>query len=129
MRKMSGFIGIAVVAAGLLFTPQALAYNQTITVYATVLPQRVLYIDESGTIVRVAGNTIDNIEPVAYDKNNQPVTITDSIMQQYQRFLMSHGNHLEASKVYTVNPIVVDTSANNQTISLQSTPIRLTLNL
>jgi hypothetical protein len=129
MRKVSGFIGIAIVAAGLLFAPRALAYNQTITVYATVLPQRVMYVDESGNIIKVAGNTTENIEPVAYDKNNQPVTITESIMQQYQRFLMSHGNRLEASKVYDVNPIVVDTSANNQTISLQSTPIRLTLNL
>jgi len=103
----------------------ALAFNQRITVYAQVLPQRVIYLDVSGNITKVAGNTVDNIEPQIIDKDNQPVPATERIQQQYLRFLESYGNHLEASKVYSVNPIAISLAPNTQTIRVSSPNLTL----
>lgn len=99
-------------------TVPAAAYNQRITVYAVVPPQRVVFIDEAGSIYKIAGNTSDNIEPKVLDGRNQPTEMTDAIMKQYQNFLQLHGGRLEAGKIYNVNPVSVDTSVNEQTIGL-----------
>jgi hypothetical protein len=125
MGKKFCLVGLLFIIAGTVAAPAAMAYNQTITVYATVLPQRVVHIDGSGNITRVAGNTADNIEPRVTDENNHPSAITDSIRQQYQRFLESHGNHLEAGKIYTVNPVSISPAPNTQVIEINSTNLTL----
>jgi hypothetical protein len=104
-------------------------FNHTITAYAVVPEQRAVYLDPSGNIIKIAGNTAKNIPPQVYDSTNHLINITDSITQQYQRFLKSHGNHLAAGQIYAVNPIIVDTTANNQTIGIGASYRALTLTL
>ena len=104
---------------GFLAMPAAASaqqYNQRITVYAVVLEQRVIYLDESGNIIKIAGNTAKNISPSVLDSNNQAVPMTTKVQNQYDNFLAQHGGHLQASKIYNLNPLSVNLSSNTQVI-------------
>jgi hypothetical protein len=108
----------AVSALSLGGRAQAQEYNHVITVYATVAEQRAVYVDASGSIYKVAGNTTRNITPQVFTADNKLIDMTDGIMRQYQSFLDSHGGNLAAGKIYNVNPIVVNTAPNLVTIRL-----------
>jgi hypothetical protein len=115
------FILIGVLAP----TGGALAFNQRITVYASVSEMRYIYLDKSGLITKVGGNTSQNIEPQVFDENNHVVAMTDSVMQQYQQFLDDHNGKLEASKIYYINPVSVNNHPNTQTIKIESASLTL----
>ncbi len=119
-------MGVRVLAAiavfmGMITAPAgALAYNQRIIVYASVAPQRAIYVNEEGFITKVAGNTSENIEPRVAGKSNETLTMTESISRQYQSFLDEHKGRLEAGKEYKVNPVTVDTTPNTQDILIDT---------
>ena len=113
------FVCLLLVLAGfLVLAPTASAYNQRITVYAVVPQLRAIYLNELGSVIKIVGNTSDNIEPTVYDTQNHLVPMNDSIKIQYERFMVSHGWHLKAGQSYDVNPIFENTDVNNQTISI-----------
>lgn len=112
-RVLFVILGFGIV---LIQAAPALAFNTQLTVYASVPEQRIIYIDESGIIYKIAGNTKNNISPIIYDYKNQPIAITDAIQKQYDSFLSLHHGRLEASKIYKVNPITVNNTADSQTI-------------
>jgi len=106
---------------GFLAMPAAASaqqYNQRITVYAVVLEQRVIYLDESGNIIKIAGNTAKNVTPTVLDSNNKAVAMTAAVQDQYDNFLKQHDGHLQASKIYTVNPLSVNLASNTQIIEV-----------
>jgi hypothetical protein len=128
MGKKFLFFGVLLLGLLISSTP-ALAYNQQLTVYASVPPMRAVYLNADGNIIKVAGNTSGSVTPQVYNDKSQLVSLTDSIQTQYQQFLQSHSGHLEAGKTYNVNPITVNIQLNDQTIKLDTTPIRLSLSL
>lgn len=111
---------LAACAVALWLPASAMAFNQRITVYASVPQMRYIYVNKDGIITKIAGNTSNNIEPKVVDENNQPLTMTESIKQQYQQFLKSHNWHLEASKIYKVNPLRVNEEISQQKIEVAS---------
>jgi hypothetical protein len=115
----AGFLGWLAIA------PAALAYNTQIKVTAAVPQMRIIYVDASGNIVKVAGNTAENITPKVYDVNNQEIALSDSINQQYQQFLANHDYHLQASKIYNINPLSVNLSSSPQVIEINSSNLSL----
>jgi len=90
------------VAFGLIFCPAALArtYNHTIIIYATVPKQRGIYVDKDWNIIRVAGNTSDNINPLVFSLDNRLLKMNQKIQKQYDEFLIQHDYHLIAGEVY-----------------------------
>jgi hypothetical protein len=116
--------GVILLAMGLLLGPGGRAsaqdYNHTITVYATVPEQRAVYLDASGNIIKVAGNTTRNITPQVFSADNKLIDMNDLIMSQYQVFLNQHHNHLAAGKIYEVNPLAVNTQPNQVTINVDA---------
>jgi uncharacterized RmlC-like cupin family protein len=123
---IAGFL----VLSGFVITPgSAWAFNQQITVYAAVPQMRNIYVDGAGIIIKIVGNTSQNIEPKVYDEHNQPVAMTGSISRQYQQFLNEHQGHIDAGKFYYINPVVIDNSINTQTIQVESNRKILSLSL
>jgi hypothetical protein len=115
------FVCLLLVLGGFLaIVPDAAAYNQRIIVYAVVPPLRAIYLNDSGTVIKVVGNTSDNIEPAVYNSQNLVVQMNESIKNQYDRFMASQAWHLKAGQAYEVNPIYVNTDMNNQTITIDS---------
>lgn len=117
---------------GLLSFPavaRAQGFNHTITVYAVVPEQRAIYLDQYGAVIKIAGNTDKNVPPQVYDSSNRKVPISPVIQEQYVKFLNKHNYRLAAGKVYKINPLRLDYSANSQTISLDTRPAVLTLSL
>jgi len=51
--------------------------------------------------------------------------MTSGIQTQYDAFLKRHNGHLQASKIYNLNPIAVDTSPNIQTINISGANLTL----
>jgi hypothetical protein len=127
-RFLLGFLAAPVLAV-LLFSSPALAFNQRITVYASVPMMRNIYVDQSGQIIKVVGNTSDNIEPRVYNELNKEIAMTDSVKNQYDQFLKQHAGHLEASKTYIVNPVMVIDAPNTQSITISPSPEKLSLSL
>ncbi|HET7528760.1 MAG TPA: hypothetical protein VFJ84_00840 [Candidatus Saccharimonadales bacterium] len=80
-------------------------YNRTITVYAYVPEMRGIYIDNSGKLIKVAGNTGRDITPQAFDASGKLIAMASSYMSQYQAFLAQHGGRLEAGKIYTIKRV------------------------
>ena len=110
-------IGLFVIGGLSAILPhQAYAFNQQITVYATVPQMRVIYINEYGYILNVGGNTTENIQPKVFDQHNNEVPMTAAIQKQYDRFLKLHNYSLEASVIYNLNPVTVNNQPNLQTI-------------
>jgi hypothetical protein len=125
---MGRLLPAALLLFGLLLMPSvasAQEYNHIITVYAVVPEQRVVYLDESGNLMKVAGNTDKNITPTVLDPNNKEVPITPAVQQQYDNFLKQHHNKLQASIVYNVNPIAVNLTPNTQTIDINTSYLTL----
>lgn len=106
-------------------TASAQEYNHIITVYAVVPEQRVIYLDGSGNIIRIAGNTTKNITPIILDSNNNEVAMTPDVQSRYDDFLKQHHDRLQASRIYEVNPVTVDNSPNTQSIGLNSENLSL----
>lgn len=105
-------------------------YNHVITVYASVPQQRGVYVDQAGNLIKVAGNTTANITPTVFTTDNKSLTMTDAIMNQYQQFLKQHQYHLEAGKIYVINPVTVNSQPNTETIKIPTAkPQPLTLSL
>ena len=100
-------------------------YNHKITVYAVVPELRVIYLDQSGNIIKIAGNTTANIVPTVLDSKNRPAALSPAIQDQYDNFLRLHGGRLQASKTYNVNPVSVNIAMNNLTIEVNSTHLSL----
>lgn len=118
-----GAVLLSVIFPALAGSASAQEYNHVITVYATVPQQRGIYIDKSGNIIKVAGNTSQNITPQVFDWNHQPVDMTAAIQSQYDAFLKAHDYHLTAGQSYTVSQIVtVSAQASSQTIQVSSAP-------
>jgi hypothetical protein len=121
--------GTLLLAAGLFFGNGAKAsaqeFNHVITVYATVAEQRAIYVDDSGNIFKIAGNTSKNITPQVYGADNRPIAMTDSITRQYQDFLKSHHNYLDASVTYDLTRMVVQTAMDNRSIQLDTSGLTL----
>lgn len=87
-----------------LSTVAAQTYNSQITVTAQVLPGRYIYLNESGVITKLAGNTSDNIAPAVIDSQNHKIAATDEVLATYQQVLDSHQGHLEAGRIYIISP-------------------------
>jgi hypothetical protein len=100
-------------------------YNHKITVYAVVPELRVIYLDQSGNIIKIAGNTTANIVPTVLDSKNRPAALSPAIQDQYDNFLRLHGGKLQASKTYNVNPVSVSTTTNSLTIEVSNTGLSL----
>lgn len=100
-------------------------YNHIITVYASVAEQRAIYLNESGNIIKIAGNTVKNLAPTVFDSNNKEIAMTPAVQSQYDNFLKQHGYHLEASKIYKLNPVTIDLTPNTQTIGVSNAGLSL----
>jgi hypothetical protein len=128
--RLRGIIAVFLTIAGFITAPgSALAFNQRITVYANVPEMRIIYVSDAGFITKVGGNTSNNIEPQVYNEKSQVIPMTDAINQQYQKFLDEHQGKLQASKIYEVNPVSVDTAVNTQSIKVEQQPVVLSLSL
>lgn len=124
-------IAAAILFATILVSPipaRAQEFNHTITVYAVVPEQRVIYLDQYGAIFKIGGNTPKNIPPKVYDSSNREVPMAPAIQTQYDAFLKLHDYHLAAGRIYTVNPLSVSNTPNSQTISLAN-PQKLALSI
>ena len=62
-----------------------------ISVTATVLPARYIYIDQTNKITSIAANTSSNIDPVVI-KAGQTVSETSSVAAQYQQIQAYYGS-------------------------------------
>lgn len=124
MGKKFLFLVFLLLGVFISSTP-ALAYNQQLTIYATVPPLRAIYVDAYGNIIKIGGNTSENIPPTVYDQKNQPVAMTSTIQDQYQQFLLMHGGRLQASKIYDVNPLTISLAPNTQKIMVNSPSLTL----
>ena len=120
---VSGFL----LALVLVFPNEARAqeYNHIITVYAVVPEQRVVYLDGSGNIIKVAGNTAKNVAPTVMNSSDKEVAMTPAVQEQYDDFLKLHDNHLQPSRIYEVNPVRVNNAANTQTIEIDNSNLSL----
>lgn len=126
MRRL--LISVVITVLTFIFaSPAALAFNQRINVYASVPPMRAVYVDDAGDLIKIAGNTSQNIEPTVYDQQNKQVQMTESIKSQYEQFLKSHDYKLEASKIYDINPVSVSILPNTETITVSASPDHLSL--
>lgn len=77
------------------------AIAQKITVVGIVPQMRLIYINSDGRLLRVVGNTDENVSPiVSMDPSNGPAKMTDAISDQYQRLLADHGGKLKAGVTY-----------------------------
>ncbi len=119
-----------VIALGLsyLFLPagaSAQTFNHTITVYATVPEQRAIYLDQYGAVIKIAGNTPNNIQPKVYDSSNHEVAISPAIQNEYDDFLKQHGGKLQAGATYRINPVKVSSVVESQDISVDLSGLRL----
>lgn len=116
------------VVAGFLSVPAAVSaqeYNHIITVYAIVPEQRAVYLDASGNIVKIAGNTTKNVTPMVIDSNNKVAPMTPAVQGQYDDFLSRHKNQLLAGKIYSVNPLTISPAPNTQVIEINAAPSTL----
>ncbi|MGH7156973.1 MAG: hypothetical protein ACREGG_02585 [Candidatus Saccharimonadales bacterium] len=99
-------LGVFLVLAGGLFyvVPTVLAdqvsISSTVTLTGIVLPGRYIYLDKSGDIYKVVGNTSQNITPTVLDSNNHIVNLGAKTNQQYQQLLAENGGHLQAGQTY-----------------------------
>lgn len=98
------FISGLIIAAGIFSPTGVLAFNQRLTVYASIAQQRGIYINSSGLIIKVAGNTSNNVQPMVFNEAGQTVAMTEPIQSQYQAFLKAHDYHLQAGETYLLNP-------------------------
>lgn len=121
--------GVVFLLTWLVSAPAVSAFNTRITVYASVPEMRAVYVNKAGYITKVAGNTPNNIQPRVYDENNQIIAMTDTINQQYQQFLQSHGGKLQASKIYEINPVSVSNLPNTQSVQVNGSQTHLALSL
>jgi len=122
------YIVVGFLLSAVLLLPgsaSAQEYNRMITVYAAVPEQRVIYLDDSGNIIKIAGNTARNITPAVLDSSGNKVVMTPAVQNRYDDFLREHKGHLQASKTYDVNPMTVDNSPNVQSIGLGGTDLSL----
>jgi len=118
---MGRFFGVVLLSFIPLMWPAAAfaqEFNHTITVYATVPEQRAIYLDQYGAVIKIAGNTTNNISPKVYDSANREIPISSDIQRQYDNFLRQHDGKLQASKIYNINPLKVDNSSKAQNISI-----------
>ena len=120
-RSKSLFILASFLAIILVLPAQAKAYNRRLTVYASVLPFRVIYVDKYGNLIRVAGNTADNIAPRVFDAYNKPVALSETVKLQYDQLLKQNSGHLLAGMVYEFNPILVVTSTTLPALQINTT--------
>lgn len=76
---------VTVVLANALILATETASN-TITVVATVLPQRMIIVDENLTIQKVISNTAEEIRPVVVlgEVDGKEIPYSQSIVEQYQ---------------------------------------------
>lgn len=112
---------LSVIFPALAGTASAQEYNHVITVYASVPEQRGVYVDKYGNIVKVAGNTFQNIAPQVYDLNNHTLSMTPAIQTKYDAFLKSHSYRLEAGQTYIISQVVtVNTQPLSQNIEVGS---------
>jgi len=118
--------------AALLFAPMlwpamvsAQEFNHTITIYAAVPEQRAIYLDQYGGIIKIAGNTENNVQPKVYDSSNHEVDISPGIQQQYDNFLKQHGGRLKAGQFYYINPVKVVAFADPQRITVNMSGLKL----
>ena len=125
MRKKFCLAWLLFIIASIAAAPAAVAYNHIITVYAAVLEQRAVYLDSSGSIVKVAGNTSNNVTPVVFDPNNKAVAMTPEVQRQYDDFLKLNNGRLQAGKIYNINPITVSAAPNTQLIGINSVNLSL----
>lgn len=102
-------------------------FNHTITVYAIVPEQRGIYVDKSGHIVKIAGNTTENVTPQVYTLDNNLIPMNDSVQKQYDQFLKDHHNRLEAGKTYLINnqQLTISQSADNRQIKIDTSALTL----
>ena len=125
MRKKFCLAWLLFIIASIAAAPAAVAYNHIITVYAAVLEQRAVYLDSSGSIVKVGGNTSNNVTPVVFDPNNKAVAMTPEVQRQYDDFLKLNNGRLQAGKIYNINPITVSAAPNPQLIGINSVNLSL----
>lgn len=120
MRVRGALVGLIILAIIIGAPSAALAFNQRITVYASVPEMRYIYVDKSGIITKVVGNTSNNIDPKVVNEDNQPLTMTESINKQYEAFLKDHHYHIAAGQFYYVNSMTVNSKLNNQNIKIST---------
>ena len=125
MRKKFCLAWLLFIIASIAAAPAAVAYNHIITVYAAVLEQRAVYLDSSGSIVKVGGNTSNNVTPVVFDPNNKAVAMTPEVQRQYDDFLKLNNGRLQSGKIYNINPITVSAAPNTQLIGINSVNLSL----
>jgi|GEM_PF-6988771 len=125
MRKTFCLVWLLFIIASIVAAPAAMAYNHIITVYAAVPEQRAVYLDPTGAIIKVAGNTADNVTPIVFDPNNKAVAMTPEVQRQYDDFLKLNNGRLQAGKIYNINPITVSAAPNAQLIEINSVNLSL----
>lgn len=91
MKKGGSFLSygiitlVTVILANALILATETASN-SITVVATVLPQRMIIVDENLTIQKVISNTAEEIRPVVVlgEVDGKEIPYSQSIVEQYQ---------------------------------------------
>jgi hypothetical protein len=87
-----------------------LVQTNTITLSGIVLPARYIYLDRSGDIQKVVGNTAQSVTPTVLSTDSRKLPLTDRVMTQYQQLLAENGGGLAASRTYLsdkYNPYVI----------------------
>jgi hypothetical protein len=118
---------LLVVTVASLSSPAAHAqqFNHRITVYASVAQQRGIYVNSSGLITKIAGNTSNNVEPMVFNENNKIIAMTDSVQNQYQAFLKAHDYHLNAGETYYLNTASISNTADSRQIKIDTVGLTL----
>lgn len=104
---------------------------QKITITGIVPTMRLIYVDPGQHILRVVGNTDQNITPqVILAGANEKLAISPYINEQYQLILATHGGKLEAGKTYYpaaphFSPITTSTRTAGSKTTLNLSALKL----
>lgn len=120
------FLGIGLLVLSVInlattkVSAQTTVYNQRLTVYAQVAPMRIIFINSDQKIIKVAGNTADNIDPRVVNENQQSIQLTMDVHNQYAQILNENNGRLDPGKEYIVNPLQIKLSAAPKLYELSS---------
>lgn len=121
---MRRFLLLLVPILGLVFlapvSASAQSLSSTVTLSGIVAPMRFIYVDQSGAVIKIVGNTSDNVAPKVASLDNKLLPMTDSVWQQYIAFMDQHSWRLAAEQSYNVNPVQVKTEVSSQIIEINN---------
>ena len=99
---MNKFLACLVVLICLGRSGSAAAISNSVTVTATVLPERYIYVDQAGKVTKVVGNTAQAVTPTVVESWAPDTTIkmNAQIYKQYHELQLQNGGFAAGRSYY-----------------------------